>query len=155
MLSYSLGQGKFTKSKSSHRNRDDDDAKITTSSKKTRERKEQEGNSHLSQSSVYSGTPNFYGDCRVQSCDGGLEWLESDVFVGEYAKLWGVVYAESDTRGDVLFLGAEPGVALCRFEEVVEHGIPAVVVHGGQECGRYWESWGGGRTSGEVPGQNS
>jgi len=75
-----------------------------------------------------SGRANFDGHGGVESSNGHLEWLETDVFVGENAKL-SFTYADGDATGQVVFIGAEPDVTLGLLEDVVKNGIVSVVIH--------------------------
>ena len=68
-------------------------------------------------------------DGRVQSTHSGLEGLETEVLVGEQTVL-ATVHAKGDSDGDVVLIGAEPGVALCLLEDVMEERVVTVVIHG-------------------------
>ncbi len=68
-------------------------------------------------------------DSRVQSTHRGLEGLEPEVLVGEQTVL-ATVDAEGDSDGDVVLIGAEPGVTRGLLEDMVEEGIVTVVIHG-------------------------
>ena len=74
---------------------------------------------------------NFDGHGRVEGSDSHLKRLESDVFVGENAKLSGIADADGDTTGKVVLVGPEPRVTLGLFEDVMQDGIVSVVIHGG------------------------
>lgn len=73
---------------------------------------------------------NFDGHCWVQGSDGHLKWLESNVFVGENAKLSCFTDTDSDTAGEEVLVGAEPCITLGLFEDVMQDGIVSVVIHG-------------------------
>jgi len=97
-----------------------------------------EDNIRFSKGCVYGCRTNFDGHGWIQGSDSHLEWLETDVFIGENTKFSGLAYAEGDTTGETVFIGTKPGVTLGLFEDVVENGIVSVVVHGGGHRG----SWG-------------
>ena len=75
---------------------------------------------------MYGAAPDLDGDAWVELSDGLLERFEARVFIRKNAKLGvGRVVgdAEAYTAGDVLFVGAEPGVALGLAEDVVQKGV--------------------------------
>ena len=84
---------------------------------------------HFSEGGVNRSAANLDGDGGVEHADGGLEGLEAEVLVREEAIL-AVVDAEGDADGDVVLIGAEPGVALGLLEDVVQKGVVPVVIHG-------------------------
>ena len=75
------------------------------------------------------GAADLDSDGGVQDTDRSLEGLEAEVLVGEDAVL-AAVDAERNADGDVVLIGAEPGVTLGLLEYVVEEGVVAVVIHG-------------------------
>ena len=81
--------------------------------------------------SMNSCRADFDGHGGVQGSDSHLEWFEADCFVGEDTKLSRLADADGDTTGKLVFIGAEPGVALGLLEDVVENGIVSVVIHSG------------------------
>ena len=83
---------------------------------------------HSGQRSMDGCAANLDRDRRIEDAHGGLERLQPEVLVWEDAIL-AIVDAESDTDGDVVFVGAEPGVTLCLLEDVVEECVVAVVIH--------------------------
>ena len=90
-----------------------------------------EPNIRFGKGSMNSCRADFDGHGGVQSSDGHLEWLESNVFVGENTKLSRIADADGDTTGKLVLIGAKPGVALGLLEDVMENGIVSVVVHSG------------------------
>ena len=74
------------------------------------------------------GAADLDSNGRVQDTNRSLEGLEAEVLVGEDAVL-AAVDAERNADGDVVLIGAEPGVTLGLLEYVVEEGVVAVVVH--------------------------
>lgn len=89
-----------------------------------------ETNVRFGEGCMNGGRANFDGHSRVEGSDSHLEWLESHVFVGENTKLSAFTDADGDTTGELVFIGAKPGVTLGLFEDVMENGIVSVVVHG-------------------------
>ena len=83
---------------------------------------------HFDKRGVDRRAADLDGDCGVEDAHGGLERLEPEVLVGEQA-VFAVLDAERDAYGDVVLVGAEPGIALRLLEDVVEKGVVAVVVH--------------------------
>ena len=88
---------------------------------------------HGSEGSMDCSAPDLDGDDRVEASDSGLEGLQGRILVRKDAEVRdGVVNvrdAKSDAGGDVLLVGAEPGIALGLAEEPVEEGVVPVVVH--------------------------
>lgn len=76
---------------------------------------------------------NLDSDRRIEDTYGGLEGFEPEVLVGEQAVL-AALDTEGDSYGDVVLVGAEPGIALGLLEDVMEEGVVAVVVHDCQGC---------------------
>ena len=83
---------------------------------------------HFNKRSVHCRAADLDGDCRVEDTHRSLEGFEPEVLVREQAVL-AVLDAERDADGDVVLVGAEPGIALRLLEDVVEKGVVAVVVH--------------------------
>ena len=92
-------------------------------------------NIRFGKGSMNSCRADFDGHGGVQGSDSHLERLESDVFIGENAKLSRFANADGDTTGKLVLVGTKPGVALGLLEDVVESGIVSVVIH----SGGHWE----------------
>ena len=58
-----------------------------------------EGNIRFSKGGMNSCRANFDGHSRVQGSDSHLEWLQTNVFVGENTKLSCLANTDSDTTG--------------------------------------------------------
>jgi len=95
---------------------------------------EHEDDVHCSKGGMYGCAPDLDGDDWVESSNSGLKRFQGGILVWKDAKLGdGVVDvrdAESNAGGDVLLVGAEPGIALGLAEQPVEESVVPVVVHG-------------------------
>ena len=80
------------------------------------------------------GAADLDSDSGVQDTNRSLEGLEAEVLVGKDAVL-AAVDAERNADGDVVLIGAEPGVALCLLEDVMEERVVAVIIHGLRSSG--------------------
>jgi hypothetical protein len=78
---------------------------------------------------------NLDGHGGVEGRHGSLERLQRSVFIGENTKL-SVADTDGDTAGQVVLVGAKPGVALGLFEDVVQGSVVSVVIHSSS----HWES---------------
>ena len=87
-------------------------------------------NIRLSEGGMNSCRTNFDGHGRIQCSNSHLEWLESDVLIGENAKLSSFTDTDSDTTWKAVLVRTEPSVALGLLEDVMQDSIVSVVIHG-------------------------
>ena len=96
---------------------------------------------HLRERGMDGRAADLDSNGGVESTHSGLKGFEPEVLVGEQTVL-AAVDAEGNSDGNVVLIGAEPGVALCLLEDVMEERVVAVIIHGLRSSGARAQDYG-------------